>query len=234
MKNIINDTRLLKGLPKTSKYWQDWKKNNPKLSQYLRSVAIGLILGDVGLHKVGKEAYIKFEQGYKQKFFIEDLFDKFKLYTFMDKLGIRYQKNDKFTIKSYWFKTYSHETFTDLWKIFYIPYINIDGKEKYKKSVIPGLITKELDEISLAYWIMCDGSLQKDHKTLILHTQSFNYDTNLIISKELNVKFNLNSEVIVHKHNYYVIKIPKENSKNLNNFIKNHIIDSMKYKLPSF
>ena len=50
----------------------------------------------------------------------------------MDKLGIRYQKNDKFTIKSYWFKTYSHETFTDLWKIFYIPYININGKEKYK------------------------------------------------------------------------------------------------------
>jgi hypothetical protein len=80
---------------------------------------------------------------------------------------------------------------------------------------------------------MCDGSLQKDHKTMILHTQSFNYETNLVMSKELNVKFNLNSEVIVHKYNYYVIKIPKENSKILNNIIKIYIIDSMKYKLPN-
>ena len=65
-KNIINNTRFLKGLPKTSKYWQDWKKNNPKLNQYLWSIAIGMILGDSGLQKVDKEAYIKFEQGYKQ------------------------------------------------------------------------------------------------------------------------------------------------------------------------
>lgn len=88
--NNINNSRLLKGLPKTSKYWQDWKKNNPKLNQYLKSIAIGMILEDAGLHKVGKEAYIKFEQGHKQKDFIENLFDKFKLYTFMSKLGIRY------------------------------------------------------------------------------------------------------------------------------------------------
>ena len=110
---------------------------------------------------------------------------------------------------------------------------NKNGKERYKKNVTSGLITKELDEISLAYWIMCDGSLQKDKKTMILHTQSFNYETNLIISKELNDKFNFNSRVITHKHIYSVIKIPKENSNNLNNTIKNHIIDSMKYKLPT-
>ena len=99
-KNIIKNTRLLKGLSKTSKYWQNWKKNNPKLNQYLRSVAIGMILGDAGIHKVGKDAYIKFEQGYKQKLFIDDLFEKFKLYTFMENLGIRYL-SDKSTIKSY-------------------------------------------------------------------------------------------------------------------------------------
>jgi hypothetical protein len=80
---------------------------------------------------------------------------------------------------------------------------------------------------------MCDGSLQKNRKTMILHTQSFNYETNSILSKELNDKFNLNSEVIVHKHKYFVIKIPKENYKNLNNILKNHILDSIKYKLPN-
>lgn len=152
----------------------------------------------------------------------------------MNKLGIRYEK-DKQTIKSYWFKTYSHETFTDLWKIFYFPYIDINGVKKYKKNVSINLITDELNELALSYWIMCDGSLQKDKKTMILHTQSFDYNTNLIISNELNNKFNFNSSVINHKHKYSVIKIPKENInnlKNLKNLIKNHIIKSMEYKLP--
>ena len=69
---------------------------------------------------------------------------------------------------------------------------------------------------------------------MIIHTQSFNYETNLILSQQLNNKFNLNSNVITHKNNYFVIKIPKENSKILKILIKNHIIDSMKYKLPNF
>lgn len=67
---------------------------------------------------------------------------------------------------------------------------------------------------------------------MILHTQSFSYDTNIILSMELNNKFNLNSNIITHKDKYYVIKIPKENFEVLKNLIKNHIIDSMKYKLP--
>lgn len=60
MNKDIKNSRLLKGIPKTSKYWQDWKKSNPNLNNELRSIAVGMILGDAGLHKVGKEAYIKF------------------------------------------------------------------------------------------------------------------------------------------------------------------------------
>jgi hypothetical protein len=45
---------------------------------------------------------------------------------------------------------------------------------------------------------MGDGSLQKDKKTMILHTQSFNENENLILSKELNKKFNFKTEVKLH------------------------------------
>gem|GEM_PF-6688772 len=49
---------------------------------------------------------------------------------------------------------------------------------------------------------MGDGSLQKDNKTLILHTQSYTKIENLILSKELNEKFGFLSEVIEHKKKY--------------------------------
>jgi hypothetical protein len=48
---------------------------------------------------------------------------------------------------------------------------------------------------------MGDGSLQKDNKTMILHTQSYTKTENLILSKELNEKFYFSTEVISHKKN---------------------------------
>jgi len=49
---------------------------------------------------------------------------------------------------------------------------------------------------------MGDGSLQSDKKTMILHTQSYNKTENLILSNELNEKFNFMTEVISHKKIY--------------------------------
>lgn len=40
----------------------------------------------------------------------------------------------------------------------------------------------------LAYWIMCDGSLQKNKKTLILHTQGFTKEDNQSCSDLLNTQ----------------------------------------------
>lgn len=54
---------------------------------------------------------------------------------------------------------------------------------------------------------MGDGSLQKDNKTMILHTQNYTYNENLLLSKELNDKFDFHSplcgEVIPHKKIYF-------------------------------
>jgi len=48
---------------------------------------------------------------------------------------------------------------------------------------------------------MGDGSLNKDKKTMILHTQSYTKTENLILSRELNEKFGFSSPggVILHK-----------------------------------
>jgi hypothetical protein len=73
-------------------------------------------------------------------------------------------------IKSFWFKTFSHYSFTEArsdWELFYI---------NNKKIIQKNLIMNNLTDRGLAYYrrrIMGDGSLQKDNKTLILHTQSY-------------------------------------------------------------
>lgn len=79
---------------------------------------------------------------------------------------------------------------------------------------------------------MCDGSLQKENLTLILHTQSFSLQENTILATELNAKFHLNSRVILHKTHYYVIKFPRHDSEKLVALVENYLIPSMLYKLP--
>lgn len=78
---------------------------------------------------------------------------------------------------------------------------------------------------------MCDGSLQKDGQTVILHTQSFSFEENSLLSDELNQKFALASRVITHKNRYYVIKIPKSNYGLLYSLVSEYMIPSMRYKI---
>lgn len=128
-------------------------------------------------------------------------------------------------IKSYWFKTFTHSSFSDPsgGSLFYI-----EGKKVIQK----GLITNHLTDIGLAYWIMSDGSLQKDKKTLILHTQGFTFQENEILSIELNAKFGFNSKVIPHKNKYWVIQLSSKDAKLLKNLIQPHVIECFNYKIP--
>jgi len=106
------------------------------------------------MYRVSREAYIKFEQGYQQKEFIDHLFNQMKGYSFMESPGIRYSNNNVSNeIKSYWFKTYSHSTFSAIYDLFY-PESNYG-----RKSISTGIITNYLEKEGLAYWIMGDGSL---------------------------------------------------------------------------
>lgn len=61
-----------------TKYWQDWKLNQPDLTSYQLSILIGMILSDACIINTGKYPYIKFEQGFDQKEFVENIFDIFK------------------------------------------------------------------------------------------------------------------------------------------------------------
>lgn len=215
----INNSR--NGYHFNSKYWQKYKQSLPALPQHLFEVAVGMMLGDASIYKVSREAYIKFEQGHKQDAFARHLFEIFKTYCFMEQPGIRIKAGKT---KSYWFKTFSHKSFTRLWELF--------CKNK-RKAIHKNLIVNHLTPRGLAYWIMCDGSLQSDRASIILHTQSYTQEENFILSSELNAKFGLKTKVITHKQKYWVIKTHPADAALLHLLCKPYIITSMEYKLPT-
>jgi hypothetical protein len=86
----------------------------------------------------------------------------------------------------------------------------IKSNDKAIKTIQEGLILNHyhLTDRGLAYWNMGVGSLQKDRKTMILHTfclklkskgQSYTKTEKFNLSRELNEKFGFRSEVILHK-----------------------------------
>lgn len=143
----------------------------------------------------------------------------------MEKPGIRLTLygDRKGLVKSLWFKTFTHNSFSEIWDLFYIT---------GKKTIQKGLIKNNLTEISLAYWIMGDGSLQSDNETIILHTQSYTYDENILLSTELNEKFGFETKVISHKQKYWVIKFSSKDGPTLRQMIKPYMHISFSYKIP--
>src|SRR5947208_560690 len=103
-----------------------------------------MVLSDATMYKVSHEALIKFEQGFLQLEFIQHLFDKFKDYCFMLSPGHRLYKTGpkKGQIKSAWFKTFSHSSFTMIWNLFYIDNV---------KTIQPGIILNYINALGLAY-----------------------------------------------------------------------------------
>ena len=223
----LRPKNIRQGYHLNSRYWQEYKASLPCLPDRIFDIAVGMILGDASISKVSREAHIKFEQGYKQEAFLYHLFHQFHLYSFMEEPGKRVDLRGKrlgYT-KSFWFKTFSHCSFTKLWRLFY----NTTTK---RKSISNGLVLNHLTSEGLAYWIMCDRSLQNNRKTMILHTQGYTRDENILLSRELYLKFGLNSKVIPHKSKYSVIEIAAKDSELLSNLVKPYIIPSMEYKLP--
>lgn len=208
-----------------SKYWQDWKLDQPSLTEFQYSVLIGMILSDACIIKTNKYPYVKFEQGYAQKEFIKNLFNIFKTHCFSENISERFILNK---IHSYWFKTFSHPTFTSVYDLFYI-----EGNKN--KIVRSNLVLKEVNDIALAYWIMGDGSLHKRDKIYTLHTGGFSLEECNILSNELNFKYKLHSSVKVAKTNKnrvsYMIVFTKKDTLIIKNIIQSYIIPIFKYKI---
>ena len=101
-------------------------------------------------------------------------------------------------------------------------------------KIIPKDIINKLTPVSLAYWIMDDGSFNKSKGYLILCTDSYCKEDVLYLISILKTKFNISSALFVIKNNnkiYHRIRINKSSMPSLIGLVKPYFINSMLYKL---
>lgn len=185
-----------------------------------------MVLGDATMRKVSRHAVMKFEQGYRQKEFVDSLFHTFRMYTFMEQPGIRYHPSTG-ALKSFWFRTFSFPCFTKLFHSFYVFHSG-----RYQKRLHEDVLYEWLTPRAFTYWVMSDGSLQKDKRTLILHSQSFSLEENRKAQRVLNEKFGFHSRVVSHKTHYSVLCIPAQDASRVQALLTPFVLPSFYYKVP--
>lgn len=70
-KNGTRNTR--EGYHYNTLYWKNHFKALPTLNPDLLQVLVGMVLGDATLRQQGESVHVKFEQGHKQKEFVDHL-----------------------------------------------------------------------------------------------------------------------------------------------------------------
>lgn len=85
-----------------------------------------------------------------------------------------------------------------------------------------------MDNIALAYWIMCDG--YKYNKGVALATNAFTIEDNNLLIKALNNNFGLNSWLI-KDHNNLSIFIPRKDLLLLQKIVLPYTHSTMLYKI---
>jgi len=212
----------------TIENYQRHHKQNLSLTE--KEFLIGTLLGDGHLrwrNKTSKKSYpqLMLEQSIKHHEYIIWLKDQMNDWLFNPKKELKQiTKPNKKTNKTYYsyaFTTICHPVFIEFYNGFY----------KDKKSINIEFISKYFSKLSLAVWLMDDGTISKN-RNIMLCSHNFTKMDNELLSKFLNDKFNLSSNIWKSKDKYY-LGFSKENSIKLTNLIKNLVIPSMQYKLIS-
>lgn len=126
------------------------------------------------------------------------------------------------------FSTLKYALFNWIVEDFYVK----DGNKNIK--IVPEDSIIRLTPVSLAYWIMDDGSFNKSKGYLILCTDSYCKEDVLYLISILKTKFNISSALFMIKNNkkiYYRIRINKSSMPSLIELVKPYFISSMLYKL---
>lgn len=202
------------------------KWHAPLMNNFQKEAVIGMVLGDACISMANSTARLRFSQGEKQLDYLNHKINILKNLCGEDKPYFNksgYNPNKKIYYKA----TKTSDEFLDLYNLFYI------NKKKSIKNIL-NLIT----DVSLAYWIMDDGSCHKYNSGLgqkcqyDLATHGFTEEENDLLVSFFKEKFNLNSKKILDKRcNKNFIRFDVESSVKISSMIKKYIPKCMEYKL---
>jgi len=203
-----------------------------KLNRRQRSIIVGTLLGDGHLETCdkGKTYRLKTEHSMEQKEYVDWLYKELKPLTReLPRARVRLQKLPQGTeikAQSYGFTTYSLGALRFYGQQFY----------KGKVKIIPKLISKLLDPISLAVWYLDDVSWKSNHhRTFVIHTHGYPKNELQKILKALE-RFDIKASLHMQRRDfgiYWRIYILSESAGKFKKIIQPIIqsIPSMRYKL---
>ena len=204
-----------------------------ELSEYEKSLIIGLMLGDGHIRKRrGKKTYpqLMIEQSVIHKKYVYWLKEQLKNWLYNEEKPIttnrKKNKNGK-VYHSLSFQTVCHPVFNEIYEDFY---------KSGKKILGRKTLEKYFSLISLAVWIMDDGTLTGNAKRNILATNNFSLDDVKFLQNFLKEKFELKSWICRRTTTSTItweLAFDKKSSIKISEMLQNLVIDSMKYKLLS-
>jgi hypothetical protein len=141
---------------------QEKERSQFTLSDELKQILVGLLLGDLFVNKRHINARLSFKQGVVHIDYLMHLYELFKIYCSSAPKILNpapYKRTGK-VYKVIYFITHSLPCFNELYHLFY----TAEGKQ------VPLNIFDLLTPLGLAYWICDDGSFKKSERAIILCT----------------------------------------------------------------
>lgn len=195
---------------------QRFHKTNPLFNKEQISALVGTLLGDSSISKTGQYAT---GHGEAQKEYAEH-----KAALFNSNIK-EYSRLDKFH--------YRVDGISNAHTRYFREALYPNGAKEVKN------VLHLLDEISLAYWYMDNGS--RRNNSLVICTDSFTYEEHEMIVEMFKNKFNVNAEIRnIYNTNpktktktlAYRISMNSKDSEKFFDLVAPYIIPSMRYKIP--
>lgn len=178
-----------------------------------QSILIGCLLGD-GTMRKKTNAHLEINHSYKQKFFVDWLYQKFRAFVLTEPKS---RKGNGGRV-AYRFATRSLPVFTPFYQEFF----------PRKRKIIPRNL--KMTPLALAVWFMADGS--KSWRSVYLNTQIFSMVEQkrlmAMLRKQFGIESTLNKDKI-----YYRIRIGIKSVGKFINLIKPFVLKEFWYKFPS-
>ncbi len=188
------------------------------LSSTQRKVLIGTLLGDGGIRLKGKYARLHIKHSEHQLPLVEYKRRIFSNITGMD-IRVFRQKVSKTDYSFAEFVTLTHPIFLEYYRLFY---------PNYKKEVPKEIKNLLKDPLSLAIWIMDDGSAE--YAGLSIQTHSFSKSEVDLLRETIELNFEIKTTKRLNKGKW-IIYFPKASLPILINKIDKFMLKEFKYKL---
>ncbi len=197
-------------------------KQKLRLNKIQRQVLVGILLGDAHLETQnrGRTYRLKVEQSERHKEYLFHLYEIFREWVLTPPQE-KVKRSAQSVSVNWWFQTVNHAAFR-----FYAHQFYQDGRKR-----VPVLIHRLLNERSLAYWFMDDGSAKwRQSLVLLFNTQSYSQQEVKLLIRVMGAKFGIETYLRKQAEGWQ-IAVKGSSRERFEEIVRPYLIPSMEYKL---